>query len=163
MSSHYETQEPLPADLIEKIIKRCEAGIPSPCTFHSLLYSRYVNAGLFYLRQLFFGTFDIRVHTDKGMSNGLPSSPVSAVDRLHRGRRLHEILERAERVPLLGEEWQIHCRRSELQPSSWWLRCWYINSFTKIFHINSLAYFRVLRLHVLAGVRVGYVRDRIQG
>ena len=34
---------------------------------HSLLNSRYVNAGLFYLRQLFFGTFDIRVHTDKGI------------------------------------------------------------------------------------------------
>ena len=34
---------------------------------HSLLHSRYVNAGLFYLRQLFFGTFDVRVHTDKGI------------------------------------------------------------------------------------------------
>ena len=28
--------------------------------------SRYVNAGLFYLRQLFFATYDIKVHTDKG-------------------------------------------------------------------------------------------------
>lgn len=31
----------------------------SPC-------SRYVNVGLFYLRQLFFANFDIKVHTDKG-------------------------------------------------------------------------------------------------
>jgi Zn-dependent oligopeptidase len=68
MSSHYEKQEPLPADLIEKIIKRC-VNYPSSCMIHSLLHSRYVNAGLFYLRQLFFGTFDIRVHTDKGMKN----------------------------------------------------------------------------------------------
>ena len=86
MSSHYEKQAPLPADLIEKIIKRCEAGVPSPCTFHSLLYSRYVNAGLFYLRQLFFGTFDIRVHTDESMSDEISSSSVSTADRLHRGR-----------------------------------------------------------------------------
>jgi len=48
ISSHYETQEPLPDDLIEKLIK-----------------SRYVNAGLYYLRQLFFATFDIKVHTDQ--------------------------------------------------------------------------------------------------
>ena len=48
MSSHYETKKPLPADLIEKIVK-----------------SRYVNVGLFYLRQLFFANFDIKVHTDK--------------------------------------------------------------------------------------------------
>ncbi|TDL22641.1 Metalloprotease [Rickenella mellea] len=48
MSSHYKTQEPLPVDLITKINK-----------------SRYVNVGLFYLRQLFFAKFDIKVHTDK--------------------------------------------------------------------------------------------------
>ncbi|TDL22266.1 Metalloprotease [Rickenella mellea] len=48
MSNHYKTQQPLPADLITKIIK-----------------SRYVNIGLFYLRQLFFAKFDIKVHTDK--------------------------------------------------------------------------------------------------
>ncbi len=30
------------------------------------MYSRYVNVGLFYLRQLFFANFDIKVHTDKG-------------------------------------------------------------------------------------------------
>ncbi|EMD39827.1 hypothetical protein CERSUDRAFT_81164 [Gelatoporia subvermispora B] len=46
MSSHYETKKPLSSDLIQKIIK-----------------SRYVNVGLFYLRQLFFANFDIKVHT----------------------------------------------------------------------------------------------------
>jgi metallopeptidase MepB len=48
MSSHYETKQPLSADLIDKIVK-----------------SRYVNVGLFYLRQLFFAKFDLKVHTDK--------------------------------------------------------------------------------------------------
>ncbi|KIJ66993.1 hypothetical protein HYDPIDRAFT_174274 [Hydnomerulius pinastri MD-312] len=45
MSSHYKTQEPLSDELIDKIIK-----------------SRYVNVGLFYLRQLFFANFDLQVH-----------------------------------------------------------------------------------------------------
>lgn len=49
MSSHYETQKALSPELIEKIIK-----------------SRYVNVGLFYLRQLFFAKFDLKVHTDQG-------------------------------------------------------------------------------------------------
>ncbi|KZT12028.1 Metalloprotease [Laetiporus sulphureus 93-53] len=48
MSSHYETKQPLSRDLIDKIIK-----------------SRYVDVGLFYLRQVFFAKFDIKVHTDK--------------------------------------------------------------------------------------------------
>ncbi|KAF9046329.1 hypothetical protein BJ165DRAFT_1345534 [Panaeolus papilionaceus] len=48
MSSHYKTGEPLSEELIEKIIK-----------------SRYVNVGLFYLRQLFFAKFDLKVHTDQ--------------------------------------------------------------------------------------------------
>ncbi|KAF9454736.1 zincin [Macrolepiota fuliginosa MF-IS2] len=48
MSSHYEKNEPLGKELIEKIVK-----------------SRYVNVGLFYLRQLFFAKFDYKVHTDK--------------------------------------------------------------------------------------------------
>ncbi|KAF8128526.1 hypothetical protein EV363DRAFT_1297559 [Boletus edulis] len=47
MSSHYKTQEPLSDDLIAKIIK-----------------SRYVNVGLFYLRQLFFANFDFAVHNN---------------------------------------------------------------------------------------------------
>ncbi|KAG6370192.1 hypothetical protein JVT61DRAFT_12341 [Boletus reticuloceps] len=46
MSSHYKTQEPL-SDLIAKIIK-----------------SRYVNVGIFYLRQLFFANFDLVVHNN---------------------------------------------------------------------------------------------------
>ncbi|KAG6380345.1 hypothetical protein JVT61DRAFT_8456 [Boletus reticuloceps] len=41
------TQQPLSDDLIAKIIK-----------------SRYVNVGLFYLRQLFFGNFDLAVHNN---------------------------------------------------------------------------------------------------
>lgn len=48
ITSHYETQSPLSGDLIEKLVK-----------------SRYVNVGLFSLRQLFFGTFDVEVHTEK--------------------------------------------------------------------------------------------------
>jgi len=32
----------------------------------NLFSSRYVNVGLSYLRQLFFGKFDLKVHTDKG-------------------------------------------------------------------------------------------------
>jgi metallopeptidase MepB len=47
MSSHYKTQEPLSDDLIAKIVK-----------------SRYVNVGLFYLRQLFFANFDLSVHNN---------------------------------------------------------------------------------------------------
>ncbi|KAL0577646.1 metalloendopeptidase [Marasmius crinis-equi] len=48
MSSHYETKKPLSSELIDKLIK-----------------SRYVNIGLFYLRQIFFAKFDIKVHTDQ--------------------------------------------------------------------------------------------------
>ncbi|KAH7913358.1 hypothetical protein BJ138DRAFT_1002435 [Hygrophoropsis aurantiaca] len=48
MSSHYKTQEPLSAELIDKIIK-----------------SRYVNIGLFNLRQVFFAKFDLKIHVDK--------------------------------------------------------------------------------------------------
>ena len=46
MSTHYEKKEPLSEDIIKKLID-----------------SRYVNVGLFYLRQIFFGKFDIQVHT----------------------------------------------------------------------------------------------------
>ncbi|KAL5492873.1 PRD1 [Sanghuangporus weigelae] len=48
MSQHYKTKEPLSDDLIKKIID-----------------SRYMNVGLFYLRQLFFAKFDIKIHTDQ--------------------------------------------------------------------------------------------------
>ncbi|KAG8946958.1 hypothetical protein FRC04_011253 [Tulasnella sp. 424] len=46
MSKHVETGEILSDDLIDKLIK-----------------SRYVNAGLYFLRQLFFGKFDMELHT----------------------------------------------------------------------------------------------------
>ncbi|KAJ7626668.1 metallopeptidase MepB [Mycena polygramma] len=48
MSLHYETKQPLSPALIEKIVK-----------------SRYINAGLSFLRQVFFAKFDIKVHTDQ--------------------------------------------------------------------------------------------------
>ncbi|KAJ7288403.1 metallopeptidase MepB [Mycena rebaudengoi] len=48
MSSHYQTKQPLSAELIEKIIK-----------------SRHVNVGLSFLRQIFFAKYDIKVHTDQ--------------------------------------------------------------------------------------------------
>ncbi|KZT23430.1 metallopeptidase MepB [Neolentinus lepideus HHB14362 ss-1] len=48
MSSHFEKKEPLSQELIQKIVQ-----------------SRYVNIGLFDLRQIFFGKFDIKVHTDQ--------------------------------------------------------------------------------------------------
>ncbi|KAJ3875744.1 hypothetical protein F5051DRAFT_333312 [Lentinula edodes] len=49
MSSHFETKKPLSPELITKLVK-----------------SRYVNVGLFYLRQVFFAKFDIKVHTSSG-------------------------------------------------------------------------------------------------
>ncbi|GMK53814.1 hypothetical protein CspeluHIS016_0104000 [Cutaneotrichosporon spelunceum] len=48
MSSHYETGENLPDDLIQSIVK-----------------SKNVNQGLFNLRQLFFGLYDMTLHTSK--------------------------------------------------------------------------------------------------
>jgi len=48
ISRHFKTNEPLSPELIEKIIQ-----------------SRYVNSGLYYLRQLFFASFDMKVHTDQ--------------------------------------------------------------------------------------------------
>jgi Zn-dependent oligopeptidase len=48
MSSHYKTQESLSPELIDKTIR-----------------SRYVNVGLYYLRQVFFAKFDLKVHVDK--------------------------------------------------------------------------------------------------
>jgi len=48
MSKHYKTNEPLSTELIEKLIQ-----------------SRYVNVGLFYLRQLYFAWFDYQIHTNK--------------------------------------------------------------------------------------------------
>jgi Zn-dependent oligopeptidase len=51
MSRHYRTGAPLSDELVKKIID-----------------SRYVNVGLFFLRQLFFAKYDMKVHTDSGAS-----------------------------------------------------------------------------------------------
>lgn len=48
LSSHYETGQPIPDDLIEKLIA-----------------TKHVNDALFNLRQLHFGLFDMTVHTPK--------------------------------------------------------------------------------------------------
>lgn len=69
ISKHYKTGEPLSSELIDKIIKR----FVTRFRFHdrrlkAIDHSRFVNSGLFYLRQLFFASFDIKVHTDQGLS-----------------------------------------------------------------------------------------------
>ena len=67
MSSHYETKKPLSPELIDKLVKRCVVyafGYVKVLT--RVMRSRYVNVGLFYLRQLFFANFDLKVHTDQG-------------------------------------------------------------------------------------------------
>ncbi|KAN0094439.1 hypothetical protein V8E55_002726 [Tylopilus felleus] len=46
MSNHCKTQEPLSDD------------------FAMIINSRYVNVGLFYLRQLFFSNFDLLLHNN---------------------------------------------------------------------------------------------------
>lgn len=68
MSSHYKTQKPLSAELIEKLVKRHTTLCPLFCVLTLAPPSRYSNVGLFYLRQLFFAKFDMKVHTDQGMS-----------------------------------------------------------------------------------------------
>ncbi|KAG6374600.1 hypothetical protein JVT61DRAFT_3960 [Boletus reticuloceps] len=66
MSSHYKTQEPLSDDLITKIIKRL-VGMSLLRVYDDrtlrFAYSRYVNVGPFYLRQLFFANFISRCTT----------------------------------------------------------------------------------------------------
>jgi len=52
MSSHYQTKQSLSKELIDKLIK-----------------SRYVNVGLFWLRQLYHAKFDMRIHTTKNGEN----------------------------------------------------------------------------------------------
>jgi Zn-dependent oligopeptidase len=68
MSKHYKTNEPLSDELIEKLVRRCADAVvlSAPFWTNPRHFSRYVNVGLFYLRQLFFAWFDYRVHTDKG-------------------------------------------------------------------------------------------------
>lgn len=64
MSSHYKTQEPLSDDLIVKIIKRSVGILVLHVYAAHPARSRYVNVGLFYLRQLFFANFDLSVHNN---------------------------------------------------------------------------------------------------
>lgn len=49
-SKHFETGESIPEETIERIIE-----------------TKKVNAGVFNLRQLFFGIFDMEIHTTEGM------------------------------------------------------------------------------------------------
>jgi len=48
LSSHYLTGEPVPDDLIDKLVK-----------------TKHVNDALFNLRQIHYGTFDMAIHTPK--------------------------------------------------------------------------------------------------
>jgi len=72
MSSHYKTGEPLSEELVDKLIKRSvpidNILIIGFLNIYRLFLniSRYTNVGLFYLRQGFFATFDMKVHTDQG-------------------------------------------------------------------------------------------------
>ena len=49
LSAHFETGEPISDDMIDRIIK-----------------SKNVLAALFNLRQLFFGIYDMEIHTSEG-------------------------------------------------------------------------------------------------
>jgi len=72
MSSHFKTQEPLPDHIIDKLVhaKRANSG-----SFSSALFSGYfltsLWAGLINRRQIFFGMFDILLHT-KSQQRQLP-------------------------------------------------------------------------------------------
>ena len=67
MSRHYKTNEPLSSELITKLVRRCAGSVVHLDLFRLIHFSsRYVNVGLFYLRQLFFAWFDYQVHTSKG-------------------------------------------------------------------------------------------------
>ncbi|CUA68218.1 metallopeptidase MepB [Rhizoctonia solani] len=65
MSSHYEKKEPLSDELIKKLID-----------------SRYVNVGMFYLRQIFFGKFDIKVHTQDSQGAAVEHNYSTLWDKL---------------------------------------------------------------------------------
>ena len=68
VSKHYKTKEPLSPELIEKLVKRYVSELIYLSTHTNTFPSRYVNVGLFYLRQVFFARFDLHVHTYKGQS-----------------------------------------------------------------------------------------------
>ncbi|KAI9465436.1 Metalloprotease [Lactarius psammicola] len=65
MSRHYKTNEPLSPELIKKIVQRYASELVYISARINTLPSRYVNVGLFYLRQVFFARFDLHVHTHK--------------------------------------------------------------------------------------------------
>ncbi|CAB4253351.1 similar to Saccharomyces cerevisiae YCL057W PRD1 Zinc metalloendopeptidase, found in the cytoplasm and intermembrane space of mitochondria [Maudiozyma barnettii] len=52
LSSHYKTGEKIPEELLDSLIR-----------------TKHVNGALFALRQLHFGLFDMKVHTNKDLSN----------------------------------------------------------------------------------------------
>jgi len=52
LSKHYETGEQISDELLDSLIK-----------------TKHVNSALFYLRQLHFGTFDMKVHTEQDLEN----------------------------------------------------------------------------------------------
>ncbi|KDR83280.1 hypothetical protein GALMADRAFT_239146 [Galerina marginata CBS 339.88] len=52
ITSHYETKNPMSSELIEKLVK-----------------NRYMNFGLFNLRQVFFAKYDIKVHTEQNIED----------------------------------------------------------------------------------------------
>ena len=65
LSGHYQTQEPLPDELLEK-----------------MLAARRFQAGMFLVRQLEFGLFDLRLHLEYS-----PEKPVRPLDLLNEVRR----------------------------------------------------------------------------
>ncbi|EED82275.1 predicted protein [Postia placenta Mad-698-R] len=72
MSSHYETKKPLSRELADKINK-----------------SRHVNVGMFYLRQVFFAKFDIKVHTEREQTDytALWNDLRKSITQVNPGRR----------------------------------------------------------------------------
>jgi len=54
MTSHYQTGEPMPREMIEKLVK-----------------SRYMNVGLFQLRQISIARYDMKVHIDKEVRDAI--------------------------------------------------------------------------------------------
>ncbi|KDQ62379.1 hypothetical protein JAAARDRAFT_30283 [Jaapia argillacea MUCL 33604] len=58
------------SDVLKKISNPDKSGKRLPDTLiDQIIASRYVNVGLFYLRQLYLGTFDFIVHTDDGTTD----------------------------------------------------------------------------------------------
>jgi len=54
LSSHYQTGAPIPDEIIDRIVK-----------------AKNVNGAMFNLRQLFFGIYDMTLHTSDGMISSL--------------------------------------------------------------------------------------------